>query len=69
MSFPIGVLAIPSVIVAAILLAGCAGLGPIREKDRGQSDEFSCITASNFSKCRIEREKHSLSPTVRSGRR
>ena len=65
MSMTPRLLVLSSVLVSAVVLAGCAG--GIRFESQ-PNDAYSCVAASNFSKCRIEREKNSISPTDRGGR-
>jgi len=66
MSLSPRLLVLAGILVLATVLAGCAGKG-IRYQSQ-PNDAYSCVTASNFSKCRIEREKHRVSPTDRGGR-
>lgn len=69
MTLPIQRLVPPSVLLLTVVLSACAGQYQGRYSSVDQADPFTCVTASNFSKCRIEREKHSLAPTVRPGHR
>ncbi len=65
MSLSPRLLVLASILTLAAVLAGCAG--GIRFQSQ-PNDAYSCVAASNFSKCRIEREKHKVSPTDRGGR-
>ena len=55
MSITQRLIGLASVFVLAAVLAGCAG--GIRFESQ-PNDAYSCVAASNFSKCRIEREKN-----------
>ena len=55
-------------LVLTAVLGGCAAQGSVQGLSAQPSNEFACDTASDFSKCRIEHDKHSLAPAVRSGR-
>ena len=58
-----------SLLVLTAVLGGCASQGSGQRFYAQPSNEFGCVAASDFSKCRIERDKYSLAPTVRPGRR
>lgn len=69
MPFAIKSLLLPSILLSSVVLTACSGQNQGRYSSVGQTDPFICVTASNFSKCRIEREKLGIAPTVRPGRR
>ena len=61
---------IPSgLLVLTAVLGGCAAQGSLQGSRAQPSNEFACVAASDFSKCRIENDKYSLAPAVRPGRR
>ena len=65
MSLTSRLFALSVVLVLAPVLAGCdGGVRFVRQPN----DAYSCVTATNFSKCRIEREQKRVSPTDRGGR-
>ena len=56
-------------LVLTVAIGGCVSAGSVQGTRTQPSNEFACVGAADFNKCRIQNDKYSLAPAARPGRR